>query len=66
MTIDLPTATCSNPRCQYVVDLTDDRLLSTSNPDGGAFIACPHCGGTTLVSRELIVRATVGRRNLLM
>jgi hypothetical protein len=64
MLIDLPTATCSNARCQLAIDLTDDRLVMTKTADGGAFITCPHCGGATLVPKELMTRAKAGRRNL--
>jgi hypothetical protein len=64
MTIDQPIVTCSNSRCQFVIELTDNRvLLTTAAADGGAFITCPHCGGTTLAARELVAQANVRRRN---
>ena len=63
MSTDQPTATCTNPRCQFVIDLTDNRVKITSSPDGGV-AACPHCGGTAILSRELIAEARAGRRNL--
>jgi len=63
MSTDQPTATCSNPRCRFVIDLTDDRVTITSSPDGGV-AACPHCGGTAILTREVFAQARVGRRNL--
>ena len=63
MSIDHPTATCTNPRCQFVIDLTDDQVTLTPTPDGGLAV-CPHCRGTALFSKEVFVRARAGRRNM--
>ena len=63
MPIDRPTATCSNPRCQFVIDLTDERVVVTTTPDGGA-ATCPHCGGSAVLTKDAVAQARVGRKNL--
>jgi hypothetical protein len=63
MSIDRPIATCSNPRCQFVIDLTDDRLTIIPTTEGGSAV-CPHCSGTASFSRTVMAQAKAGRRNL--
>jgi hypothetical protein len=63
MSTDLPTATCSNLRCQFKIDLTDDRVMLTPTPEGGLAV-CPQCNGTALFSRMVMIQARAGRRNL--
>ncbi len=63
MSTDRPTATCSNPRCQFVIDLTDNRVVITTVADGGSAV-CPHCGGSAILSREVIALARARRRNI--
>jgi hypothetical protein len=63
MSADRPTATCSNPRCQFVIDLTDDRVTLTPTPEGGVAV-CPHCNNSALFSRAVFVQARAGRRNI--
>jgi hypothetical protein len=60
---DRPTATCSNPRCQFVIDLTDDRVVLTTTTDGGA-ATCPHCGGTAPLSRDGLAQARIRSKNI--
>lgn len=52
MNTDKPKATCSNPCCRYVIDLTDYRVRIANTPHGG-IVKCPHCSGTAYLSPQM-------------
>ncbi len=55
MTTVRPTATGSNPSCQFVIDLTNDQMILTTTSEGGS---------AALFSRLVLVEARAGRRSL--